>query len=308
MDRGDLIINSEDLSGSLPPFTGAQDLQLDIPGVGEPLDVMVIQSTWNPEGHSSLTLRPLQTPCWFSRSSALYSGRAVVINFAPYWMGNPQSLNFTLEALGWKAHFVAVTDMSLEIPQFNSDDEFKATHQVEFSREDGSGFTGLQAQDFMWKLSLFLSFCRGHWVAHSLMVRLDENGEKALEQWGTGRTSIWRQPSGWLDEHNGSCIGQLYEKFVAKLQQETWLDAIKHVVYWFTRADTNNVGPDGACLLLQAALERLAWHIIVRERNAISAKGFQDLTAADQLRLVLNMLSIPTTIPSGLAKLQILGR
>ncbi len=223
-------------------------------------------------------------------------------------MGHPRSLNFTLKALGWKADFIAVNDRSLEIPQFHGDYEFRATHQAEFSREDRSPFTELQAQDFLWKLSLFLSFCRGHWVAHSLMVGLDENGEKAFEQWGVGRISIWREPSGWLDEHNGNCIGELYEKFATKLQQESWLDAINHVVYWFTRADTNNVGPDGACILLQAALERLAWHIIVRERNAISAKGFQDLTAADQLRLMLNIFSIPTTIPNGLAKLQVLGR
>jgi hypothetical protein len=140
------------------------------------------------------------------------------------------------------------------------------------------------------------------------MVGLDENGEMALEQWGTGRVSTWREPSGWLDEHHGNCICLLYEKFFQKLQNETWLDAVKHVVYWFARAETNNVGPDGACILLQAALERLAWHVLVRERNAISEKGFRDLTAADQLRLMLNMLSIPTTIPNGLAELQALGR
>lgn len=306
--KGDLIIEGEDTSGGLPPFFAAKDMQLDIPGLREPLDVRVISNTWNAEGHNSVTLLPRRTPCWFSGSNALRSGRFATINFAPYWIGSPQNLNFELKALGWKVQFIAVTDKALEIPQFKSDDEFRVTHQVEFSREDGSTFTEFEAQDFLWKLSLFLSFCRGHWVACSLLVCVDENGEKALEQWGTGRVSIWREPSGWLDEHNGDCIGQLYEKFSTKLQQGTWLDVIKTVVYWFTRADTNNVGPDGACILLQAALERLAWHIIVRERNAISAKGFQDLAAADQLRLMLNMLSIPTKIPDGLTKLQVLGR
>lgn len=306
--KGDLIIESEDVSGNLPLSIQAKDAQLDVPGVREPLDVTVIPKAWSSEGHSSFTLMPLRTPCWFSRSRALRSGRLAVINFAPYWIGSPQNLNFELKALGWRAQFIAVTDKYLEIPQFKSDDNFRVTHQVEFSRQDGSPFTELEAQNLIWKLSLFLSFCRGHWVACSLTVGLDENGEMALEQWGTGRVSIWREPSGWLDEHSGDFIGQLYEKFLTKLQQQTWLDAIKSVVYWFTRADTNNVGPDGACILLQAALERLAWHIIVRERNAISAKGFQDLTAADQLRLMLNMLSIPTTIPNGLAKLQALGR
>jgi hypothetical protein len=188
------------------------------------------------------------------------------------------------------------------------DDDFRSTHQVEFSREDGSSFTDQEALDFLSKLALFLSFCRGQWVGLSLVVGLDENGETALEQWGTGRVHTWRTPSGWLDQHHGNCIGQLCEKFFQKLQHEAWLDAISHVVYWFSRADTNNVGPDGACILLQAALERLAWHVLIRERNAISEKGFQDLAAADQLRLMLNILSIPTTIPNGLTELYALGR
>jgi hypothetical protein len=188
------------------------------------------------------------------------------------------------------------------------DEEFRATHQVEFSREDGSEFTDQEAQDFLWKLSLFFSFCRGQWVGHSRTVGFEESGEMALEQWGTGRVSTWREPSAWLDEYHADGIGQLYEKFSQKLQQESWLDAISHVVYWFARAETNNVGPDGACILLQAALERLAWHLLVRERKAISEQGFRDLTAADQLRLMLNVLSIPTSIPNGLAELQALGR
>ncbi len=180
--------------------------------------------------------------------------------------------------------------------------------RLEFSREDGSLFTDQEAQDFLSKLALFLSFCRGHWVGLSLVVGLDESAEAALEQWGTGRVSTWREPSGWLDEHHGNCIGQLYEKFSLRLLHESWRDAVSHVVYWFARADTNNVGPDGACILLQAALERLAWHVLVRERNSISEQGFRDLTAAGRLRLMLNTLSIPTTIPTGLTELHALRR
>jgi hypothetical protein len=306
--KGELVIEGENLSGPMNRFIHTDDAQLEIPGISEPIQVSVSGSLWNLDGYICLTLKPLQTPCWFSKSRVLLSGRFVVINFAHYWVGSPANLSFVLKAEGWIAQFIAVTEKSLEVPKMNAEDEFRPTHQVEFSRDDSSLFTEREAQGFLWKLSLFLSFCRGQWVGHFLMVGLDENGEMALEQWGTGRVSTWREPLGWLDEHNGNCICQLYEKFSQKLQNEAWLDAVNHVVYWFARADTNNVGPDGACILLQAALERLAWHVLVRERNAISEKGFRDLTAADQLRLMLNILSIPTTIPNGLSKLQTLGR
>ncbi len=224
-------------------------------------------------------------------------------------MGHPQNLDFTLKPLGWQAHFIPLDGKTLELPpHFNSDEEFRATHQVEFSREDGSSFTGKQAQAFLEKLSLFLSFCHGRWVAIVLTVGLDDNAEKTLEQWGTGRISSWRKPTGWLDKHHGTCISELYAEFCSKLSDAAWLDAISHVVYWFARADTNSVGPDGACILLQAALERLAWHVLVRERGTISAKRFRALTAAEQIRLMLGILSIPTEIPDGLASLRNLGK
>jgi hypothetical protein len=307
--KEELVIESEDISMELRLLFTAGDLQLDIPGVHEPINVIVVSNTGDSEGHRSLGLRPLRTPCWFSTSHALRSGRFVLINFAHYWMGRPQNIDFTLKALGWKAHFIPITGDTLELPpRFNSDEEFRATHQVEFSREDGSSFTGKQAQVFLEKMSLFLSFCRGRWVAIALAVGLDDSAERKLEQWGTGRVSSWHGPNGWLDEHHGTCIGELYEEFCSKLDDTVWLDAIRHVVYWFARADTNLVGPDGACILLQAALERLAWHVLVRERGAISDKGFRDLTAADQIRLMLNILSIPTEIPGGLVRLRKLGK
>jgi len=305
--KGELIIESDDVSWKALASIQDEDLQLDIPGVRESVKVLVAQYALNLEGGGSLTLLLRQTPCWFSKSKTLHSGRFAIVNFAPYWMGHPHNQAFTLKGVGWESHFIAVHEKSLEIPQFKNDEEYRVTHQVEFSREDGSPFTELQAGDFLWQLSLFLSFCRGRWVGHSLMAGLDENGEMALEQWGNGRVSIWSEPSGWLDEHSGNCIGQLYEKFSVKLQHKDWLDAIQHVVYWFARADTNNVGPDGACILLQAALERLAWHILVRERNAISERDFEDLPAAEQLRRMLKMFSIPLAIPNGLTELKILG-
>jgi hypothetical protein len=307
--KEELVIEGEDILGGLRPFFAKGDLELDIPGVREPLSVTIVQNTWDSDEHGFLRLRPLRSPCWFSTSRTLRSGRFVIINFAHYWMGNPRKLDFTLNALGWKAHFIPIIGDTLELPpRLNSDAEFRATHQVEFSREDGSSFTEKQAQSFLEKLSLFLSFCRGRWVAIALTVGLDDNAEKTLEQWGIGRINSWHEPIGWLDKHHGTCIGELYAGFCSKLNDAAWLDAIRHVVYWFARADTNLVGPDGACILLQAALERLAWHVLVRERAAISDKGFRDLTAADQIRLMLNILSIPTQIPDGLVSLRKLGK
>lgn len=69
------------------------------------------------------------------------------------------------------------------------------------------------------------------------------------------------------------------------------------------RANIDNAGPDGGVILLQAILERFAWHLLVREQQAISEKGFKDLDAADQMRLMLNTLGLPKQVPQGLTRL-----
>jgi len=54
---------------------------------------------------------------------------------------------------------------------------------------------------------------------------------------------------------------EAFPGFARLMLHADWKEAVRTAVYWYVRADTNHVGPDGAIILLQAALERLAWHI-----------------------------------------------
>ena len=96
---------------------------------------------------------------------------------------------------------------------------------------------------------------------------------------------------------------ELYPLFMKRMDEPAWADTISHVVYWLTRSNIDNAGPDGGIILLQATLERFAWHLLVRDKEAISEKGFGDLTAADQLRLMISVLELPKDVPVGLEDL-----
>jgi len=85
-----------------------------------------------------------------------------------------------------------------------------------------------------------------------------------------------------------------------KMLDEAWAETISSVVYWLRRSELDGAGVDGGIILIQAALERFAWHVLVRDRGAISDEGFKSLTAADQMRLMLNAMRIPRTVPEGL--------
>jgi hypothetical protein len=56
-----MVIEAKDHSGVMQ-FVLVNDVELEIPGVNEPLKVLVKTSQWNPDGHCSLTFKSL-TAC-----------------------------------------------------------------------------------------------------------------------------------------------------------------------------------------------------------------------------------------------------
>jgi hypothetical protein len=278
-------------------------ISIDIPGVSEPIGLLMSDAKINSDGENVLTFGVKRSPIWTTKSQKLRSGRTMLINFAHYRLRASQLPGFDLNGAGWRVRVIPISDETLAAPTAMHSDEYRVTHQLEFAREDGASFTPLEAQDFLENLHYFLSFCRGRWVATSFSVAIDEDGEVGMEQWGTGKVSPWRDPSSWIDKHHGGPILELFQPFCEKLADATWRDALSHVVYWFQRAKTDSAGSDGGCILLQASLERFAWHLLVHEKKSFSEKKFNKLSAASRLRIMLGALAIPTAIPPGLQEL-----
>lgn len=186
---------------------------LHIPGVANPVGLLMSGAKINSEGENVLTFGAKRSPIWKHESEMLYSGRTMLVNFAPYMFRSRHHLEFDLDGAGWHAHVIPVRDETLAVPATMYSDQYRVTHQVEFAREDGAPFTPLEAQNFLEGLHYFLSFCRGRWVATSFSLALASGGKVALEQWGTGKVSPWDDPSSWIDEHHGSPIVELFQPF-----------------------------------------------------------------------------------------------
>ncbi len=298
------IETANDLGFAALNLINEDQISIDIPGVAEPIALLMSGAKINSEGENVLTFGAKRSPIWTVKSQEMRSGRTMLINFAHYGLRAPQHLGFELNGTGWRARVIPISDDTLAVPVTMHSDEYRVTHQVEFAREDCGAFTPQEAQDFLEDLHYFLSFCRGRWVATSFSVAFDSEGEIGMEQWGTGKVSPWRDPSSWIDEHHGDPIWKLFQPFCEKLSDETWRDALSHVVYWFQRAKTDSAGADGGCILLQASLERFAWHLLVREKKSLSEGTFNKLSAATRLRLMLEELAIPTVVPPGLQQLE----
>lgn len=280
-----------------------QDITVEIPESGPPIPVFLSHFSSSVSEGEQVVFTPKRTPLWRSGDVPLRRGTSALLNFTGFDVGPPTRNRMLLSACGWLLTVTPVHETLVCFPKLIAGEEHVVTHALEFERENGTLFSREEMLLFLENLGQFFSFCHGGWVGISLSVGQDENGVAALEEWGHGRLGPPSNPDGWLDRHHLECMVELYPLYMQKVTDEDWADAFGHVVYWLQRSEVENAGPDGGIILLQAALERFAWHLLVRDGGAISGQGFEKLTAADQIRLMISHLKLPRQVPTGLKDL-----
>ena len=84
---------------------------------------------------------------------------------------------------------------------------------------------------------------------------------------------------------------------------ETRAKNMHSAIYWYIRASGIAPGVDGGIILLQAALELLAWQYFILDSPAQAPKQFLKTPASDRMRLLLQACGIPINIPTELTDL-----
>lgn len=182
------------------------------------------------------------------------------------------------------------------------------THSGTLQRVDGAPFSAEQANRCLFHICKYFSFCYERWVSTANVEGANSEGQLVYWQLGAGKLDQSDSTSNWLDEVRvENALKELFFGFMNRME-ESWEETISTVIYWYIRGDSSRVGPDGALILLQAALERLAWESLVRDARILSEDGFNKLPAADTLRRPLSHSQIPIAIPSGQGGVISLGK
>jgi hypothetical protein len=222
--------------------------------------------------------------------------------------GSFRSGRAIIELEEWRITVDAVENIKELSQSLRSKGGFAITHTgCLVSRKDNQ-FKPEEAENVLTALHCFLSFCRGSWVDVILPVGVNDNGESCWEEWRLRQQEQWETRVSWFDEHHGGLLGQVFPGFWQLWKDEVWRDPVRTVIYWYVRSSNPRTGTDGAIVLTQAGLEQLAWVLLVEHLKALSIDGFEKLPAADQIRLLLSTLKIPTPIPSELIELAKLGK
>ncbi|MBA7604905.1 hypothetical protein ES703_12033 [subsurface metagenome] len=207
---------------------------------------------------------------------------------------------------GWKVELKSLLSTRANIKALKAEGGYCLTHVGSLEKADSTPFSGKDADDHLKALRFFLSFAKGDWCEPICVVGYDASGNRTWESWSSPKEP-WHTPPSWFDPHNSSQMVVLFPGFMTRWANEDWRKALHEVIYWYLNANHSSRGIDAGIILAQAAIERLSYEFVVKDRRLLTANGFKDLWASDKFRLLFSSLGIPLDIPVETPELQSLA-
>ena len=202
------------------------------------------------------------------------------------------------------------------------------------ARVDGSPetFNFDDAEPVLEAVTLFASFVRGGMVGLALPVGYRKD-VSSFESWCVSAVDAGRypdpyrpwplpgwyplyRPPGYESPHAATWLPSLFEALAGRFlhsntdSRRFWQGVFRELVY--TYADAERLDKERAVVPACTALETLGWSILVVQERWLTGDrhpdrgrgGYERLTAADRLRLLLRWAGLAPTVPANLSNLQ----
>ncbi len=193
-------------------------------------------------------------------------------------------------------HIVLGTlDDSFELQEkLDAQGGYGITHICKIEHLDSKEFKLDEGYEIINAFVYYLSFVRGFWIAPLLVSGFDYKGNQILEEWRTPeiQADSWQSVDYSWTTNDCTEIISVFPGFMKKWQDSTWKEVIQNAIQWYIESLKHFNGYNTSVILLQAALEKLAWTYL-NNNNCLSSNGFQRLTFDDKIRLFLQYLQIP---------------
>jgi len=298
-----------DFQAPLSGFSGLDEIGSSIKLVPQQVKLKVIPVSLNSEnGTVRGSLVACSQPCAvLATRRRLQSVSFKVLNFPEFFgqqdailedgKGGGQRLGAAeLSASPWHIELIAVPELKDAIRVMKAQGGYGITHTGQFTCTDGKAFSTKEAERLLEGLRLFLSFARGAFCSPVFQTGTGRDGKAIWRQWGSHVVAPWGHMPSWFDTMNGHLLSEVFPGFWQRLNDPVWKETIRAALYWYLRSNAHGqgAGVDGGLILAQAALERLSYAQLGRQRRP----------ASRQIREALDAMRIPTNIPRGCRKLR----
>lgn len=208
------------------------------------------------------------------------------------WLDFPEQLIFGYE--NWHIVLAKIDKTDEFEKRLKSQGGYGITHICKIEHLDNTSFNLDEGRKIINSLIYYLSFVRGFWIAPILISGFDKNGNQILEDWSASdiKADLWKHITHSWSTSDSIEIANGFSGFMKKWQDEFWKDTIKNSIQWYLESLNHVSGYNTSIILVQAALEKLAW-VYLNDNECISKEGFSKITVDDKIRLFLKFLDIP---------------
>ncbi len=203
------------------------------------------------------------------------------------------SNRFTFKNNNWRI-VLGNLDYNYEFQQIlEAEGGYGITHICKIDKLDDSSFSLEEVYPQIEAFCYYLSFARGLWIAPILVSGFNIQGDQVFEEWRTPliKADSWEKSYVWPDILFSTEIVQTFSGFMEKWEDNNWQEVIKNSIQWYIESLKVATFPNTSIILIQAALEKIAWTFL-NSTNCISSIGFKKLTFDDKIRLTLKYLKI----------------
>jgi hypothetical protein len=203
-----------------------------------------------------------------------------------------------LEVNGWKITIDQIRLSKAQRDAIEDSGGFGITSVGCLERIGGGSFSKDDADELLACLGQFLSFVAGRWVAPILREYRGIDGANCMEDWLPYRTSRHATRQTWFNSVGRDVMQQSFSGFVKHFTGVNWKEPFRLAIYWYLESNACSGGLESSVILAQAALELIAYEVLVNDAKVLSKDGFDKLPAADVIRLLLAHCHIPRDIPT----------
>ena len=171
------------------------------------------------------------------------------------------------ETANWCIEITGVPEISTIVKSLRREKGFGLTYNGIIASSDGADFPVEEVRAPLEALRMFLSFARGGYCGLALVEGKDQYGEQAWVRWGAHWVSELDNRSSWLERVGGDDIlSGLFPKFLCLFESKNgWKDTTVRTIDWYLQS--NESPPHVGLILTLAALERLSFQVLERERD-----------------------------------------
>ena len=183
-----------------------------------------------------------------------------------------------LQASSWVIEVRSLKNTHETTRRLRTDGGYGLTHEGSIRHSGGKFFSAREVSPLLQLLRLFFSFARGANCGLTLVVGVNDKGQRAWETWSASRPSPWYGYRSWFDCKHGMTLAELFPEFYSRLSKAPEHHPLTMAIHWYLLSNETRT-LEGSIVLTQAALERLS-------QELVQAKGHRNegVWIADALR------------------------